>query len=46
MAFEAKEQWHLQQARMSFTRKIMVLDRVLEQAENLPVLQVGRRKSR
>ncbi|MCH8189850.1 MAG: hypothetical protein IIB12_05185 [Chloroflexi bacterium] len=46
MAFEAKEQWHPQRARMSFTRKILVLDRVLEQAENLPVLQGGRRKSR
>ncbi len=46
MAFEAKEQWHLQQARMSFTRKIMVLDRVLQQAKNLPVLRGGRRKGR
>ena len=46
MALEAKEQWHPQRARMSFTRKVLVLDRMLEQVKKLPVLQGDRRKGR
>ena len=38
-AFEEKKKWHRRQGRMSLTRKIEVLDRLLEAAKHLPKLQ-------
>ena len=37
-AFLEKEKWHRRQARMSLTRKVQALDRLLERARNLPKL--------
>ena len=38
-AFSAKEEWHHRRARMSFTRKIDMLDRLLEMSKTLPKLE-------
>lgn len=45
-AFEEKKKWHRRQERMSLTRKIEVLDRLLEAARHLPRLQRDNRESR
>ena len=37
-AFVEKEKWHRRRARMSFTRKLEALDRLLEMAKELPKL--------
>ena len=37
-AFAEKEKWHQRRARMSFTRKIEALDRLLEASKTLPEL--------
>ena len=38
-AFVEKDRWHRQKARMSLTRKIQALDRLLEMAKFLPKLE-------
>lgn len=38
-ACSAKEEWHLCRTRMSFTRKIDMLDRLLEMSKTLPKLE-------
>ncbi|MGH9341964.1 MAG: hypothetical protein ACRD1R_20840 [Acidobacteriota bacterium] len=44
--FLEKEKWHHRRARMSFTEKIEVLDRLLLMAETLPKLEEGRSRKR
>jgi hypothetical protein len=34
--FAEKERWHRRQARMSFARKLLVLDNLFESAKDLP----------
>ena len=39
--FLEKERWHRRQARMSFARKLAVLDSLYESVSSLPVLHSG-----
>ena len=38
LAWKEKERWHRRYARMSFERKLQVLDKLLEAAKQLPRL--------
>ncbi len=40
-AFLEKANWHRRQERMSLTRKIEVLDRLLQMAQSLPKLELA-----
>ena len=44
LVHEEQERWYRRRARMRLTRKIMTLDRLLEQADNLPRLETDRRR--
>ena len=39
--YQEKERWHRRQARMSFARKLMVLDSLLESRKELPTVKRG-----
>jgi len=44
--FLEKEKWHRRQARMSFARKLSVLDDLYESVSSLPVLDRGEESAR
>ena len=44
--FLEKEKWHRRQARMSFARKLGVLDELYESVSSLPVLDSGGESAR
>jgi hypothetical protein len=41
MAFREKEKWHRRQARISLTKKIEALDRMLEGRKHIPKISRG-----
>jgi len=41
MAFREKEKWHRRQARISLTKKIEALDRMLEGRKRIPKISRG-----
>lgn len=41
MAFREKEKWHQRRAKMSLTKKIETLDRLLEMRKHIPKISSG-----
>ena len=45
MALRGKEKWHRRRAKMSLTKKIEALDRLLEMRKHIPKISGGAAKS-
>ena len=45
LAFREKEKWHRRRAKMSLTKKIEALDRLLEMRKHIPKISSGPDKS-